>query len=317
MTIEQDRAFRAEQRRQIQARTQLLASTRDQVVAFLQEAQAHIARVLASQPTDYQRWQLTQVATEIDRILADAGIQAGAQAASATTAGWQAGLDFIDRPLEVGLDAGGVRVRLEAVLPRIDVGQLNAMREFMVDRIQDITAAAGRRIRSQLGLVVIGAQDVSEAITQVENILGGQARRRATTIVRTELGRVHAVAAQTRLQEAAELVPMEKRWRRSGKIHSRLAHDLADGQTVPADQPYIVNGYRLMHPHDPKAPAAETINCGCLSIPRVTDWPSTLPTKRPFTDQEIALDANKRAIADALTGRNVQQLLTAALEKSP
>ena len=75
-----------------------------------------------------------------------------------------------------------------------------------------------------------------------------------------------SVATQERQTQAAEILPgLKKQWRRSGKVHSRTAHDLADGQIVDVDKPFMVGGVPLMYPRDPKAPAKETINCGCVS----------------------------------------------------
>lgn len=126
--------------------------------------------------------------------------------------------------------------------------------------------------------------------------------RRATTIIRTEAGQVFAVASQQRLAQAAELDDrMEKQWRRSGKIHSRWNHDIVDGQRVAAGQPYRVpsakGGIDLMqHPHDPKAPAAQNISCGCISLPRVKRWGVMTPGAKPFTKREIELDPRKAAL---------------------
>ena len=118
--------------------------------------------------------------------------------------------------------------------------------------------------------------------------MGGASRKRATTIVRTELGRVYSVAADERAGQAtAAGVGMDKVWRRSGKLRPRLTHALADGQRVAADQPFTIGGVKMQHPHDPAAPASETINCGCVALYRPRDWAQTLPDHRPFTAQEL------------------------------
>ncbi len=51
---------------------------------------------------------------------------------------------------------------------------------------------------------------------------------------------------------------LRKRWRHSGKIHSRLTHDVADGQVQPVDEPFRVSGGRLMFPRDPAGPPGVT-----------------------------------------------------------
>lgn len=46
----------------------------------------------------------------------------------------------------------------------------------------------------------------------------------------------------------------------------RDAHNAADTQTVPVDQPFTVGGYPMMHPGDRSAPAGLTVNCRCVTV---------------------------------------------------
>lgn len=72
---------------------------------------------------------------------------------------------------------------------------------------------------------------------------------------------------------ANEGVP-SKRWvtRRDHKV--RHEHSAADGQTVPASEPFNVGGYPMMYPGDRSAPARLTVNCRCVMVavgPRLRD----------------------------------------------
>ena len=168
----------------------------------------------------------------------------------------------------------------------------SAMRAFMTDRISDVGAQAVNKINTQLGLTMIGSQPLADAVTAIDAILGGESRDRAITITRTELSRAYAVAGQERAAQAATVVPgLQKQWRRSGKVHSRINHDLADGQVVDVDQPFVLWGksgkIEMMFPHDPTAPAAEVINCGCTAIPFKSDWEVKTPGRRRFTDDML------------------------------
>ena len=70
------------------------------------------------------------------------------------------------------------------------------------------------------------------------------------------------------MEQAAKVLPgLKKQWRRSGKLRSRIAHDAVDGQIRETGKPFSVGGASLMYPRDPAGPAAETINCGCQSLP--------------------------------------------------
>lgn len=285
-SAERERAFRKKITEIVRGRTALQRETRDEVVRLLNQALTEIRADLAAAPSDYQLWSLPRLAAEITRTLAEFGEAAAAKVSTAAGDAWRLGQDLAEKPLE----AAGIRVAAE--LPMLDTRQLTAMRAFMTDRIKDIGLAAANKINAQLGMVVIGAQTPSDAISSVTQILGESSRARATTIVRTELARAFAVATQERMAQQAALVPgLKKQWRRSGKLHPRPHHDLADGQVKEVGEPFVLNPLgkpqvKLMFPHDPKAPAGETINCGCVALPWKADWKMATPGRAPGGDLE-------------------------------
>ncbi|NYZ17059.1 hypothetical protein HL658_31335 [Azospirillum sp. RWY-5-1] len=289
---ERDRAFRAERLRQIRAGNAIRRRTADQVRAVLRQAQAEIAATLAGAPSAWQVHHLGRLKEEVGRALAR--LEAGWDAAvgAGLDASWAAGIDLIDRPAE----AGGVR--LSSLLAAIDPRRLEAMRAFCTDRIADVTATSAARVNTELGLAMVGAKTPFEAARSVAGVLDGGLER-ALTITRTELGAAHAAAAQARQEQAAPVLPgLRKQWRRSGKIHSRLSHDLADGQIKKPDEPFLVGGEPIMFPKDPKAPAKHRINCGCASLPHMAHWEVKHPIDQPFTVEELNQSPVKRRLQD-------------------
>lgn len=302
------KAFRAAQAAQLRKRAKLIAMMRDDILTLLKEAQDRIALILAGQPSDSQRWQLTQLQNEIAIQMQVFSNSAGAKLSAAAGQAWEAGQELIDAPLQAAASAGGGQIA--GIAPLLDTAQLLAMRAFMVERIMDVGAQAASRIKTELGLVVLGQQGQSEAITKITALLGEKSRERAITIARTEIARVYAVAAFEKLQEDAKLVPgLKKQWRRSGKIHSRLSHDLADGQIRDIDKPFNIGGVAMRFPHDPKAPAAETINCGCTLVAWKADWTVATPDRKRFTAQEMQANPMKRDLQEAIDkGESVADL---------
>lgn len=61
-----------------------------------------------------------------------------------------------------------------------------------------------------------------------------------------------------------------KQWKTIMDGRERDTHAIANGQTVPIDEPFIVGGYRMMFPRDVTygAPPKEIINCRCSIIGR-------------------------------------------------
>lgn len=309
---ERQKAFKDAQKAILKKRTAIQVDTRAEIVRLLKVAQDQIKVVLASQPSDYQLWSLSNLSKEISRVLAEFGEQGAAVIGTAAGESWQAGLDIMDKPLAAA--------QVTLALPHIDTRQLMAMRTFMTDRIKDIGIQAANKINSQLGLVVIGAQSPGDAIGQVSTILGEQSRARATTIVRTELGRVFAVANNKRINDAGKHLPgLKKQWRRSGKIHSRQRHDMTDGQVQPVNKPFVIGrkladpdkdgGIKMMYPHDPAAPAAETINCGCISLPYMDSWQVITPGAKPYSQEEINKSPAKRVMAQAEKSPSLSSLI--------
>ena len=56
---------------------------------------------------------------------------------------------------------------------------------------------------------------------------------------------------------------MVKEWVSVDDNRTREAHHHADGQVVPLDEPFIVDGEELMYPGDINGSASNVINCRC------------------------------------------------------
>lgn len=298
--------FRGARAEQAKRRPRLIADTRAEILRLLAEAEQRIRTRLAAQPSDAEVWLLGELQNEIRRTMADFADRAATQVSTAAGAAWTAGQDLIDAPL---LAAG---FRIDGTVPLLDPRQLVAMRAFITDRIRDVGIQAANKINTELGLVVIGASPPATAVMRVAQILAETSRKRAITIVRTELSRVYGIASQQRLVQAAGVVPgLKKQWRRSGKVHSRIYHDLADGQVVDAAKPFeLGNGITLMFPHDPKAPVGESINCGCTALPWKAEWEVATPGRRRFTELEMQANPAKRDFQEQLdSGRSINELI--------
>lgn len=285
---ERNRRFLKARQRQLKKADEIPEAVIKDLVKLLRAALKDIRATLAAQPTEWEVFHLTQVKASVKGALdaftrfGDASISQGANQS------WLAGQAAIDLPLT----AGGVSV--VDILPILNTRQLVATQHFLTDKIADISSQALRRINAEFGNVLLGIQGPADAATKLTKILE-ISRSRAQTIVRTELGRVYETAAHQRRLQAVERLPgLKKQWRRSGKLHSRLAHDAIDGQIRDADKPFMVGGEELQFPRDPKGSAKNTINCGCTSLPYMDHWEVLTPGKKAFTDKEIARNPLRR-----------------------
>jgi len=89
----------------------------------------------------------------------------------------------------------------------------------------------------------------------------------ANRLARTEVHRAFEKASLDKGMEAQELgIEMQKMWVSSLDDRTRESHGAADGQTVPLNQPFIVQGESLMYPGDFAGSASNVIHCRCTSI---------------------------------------------------
>lgn len=286
---EKHRQFKKERRVQLKSALKIRKDTYAEIVRLLTQAEKDTKALLTDYPTEYQAYYLPQLQTQIKEILSQVAKQSGKTIEQGANSSWQSGVDLIDRPLI----AGGVQI--SGMLPIISTKQLVAMRSFMVDRIENVSFHLANKVSSQLGLAMIGSQTIGESVTNIQRLFKNQGRTRALTIVRTELGRAYSVATHERMLQASKILPgLKKQWRRSGKVHSRLSHDDIDGQIrEPHKKFQLGNGVELRFPRDPKAPAAETINCGCEELPIMEDWEVQHPDRKPFSELEKQLNPRK------------------------
>jgi hypothetical protein len=290
-----NRAFVKERNAQIRQHILILRDTAKEITALLAEARRRIEMQLALLPSDYQKWYLPQVRAEINAALREFNQMAGNVISLGADDSWNKGISLIDAPLA----ASGIQIA--QALPQIDRAQLLAMKQFMTTRIADISTEVANRINGELAQVIIGVQSPGDAVGKVAGMVDG-GRGRAITIVRTELGRAFSIAGQQRLTQASEYLPgLQKQWRRSGKIHSRITHDAIDGQIRDQDKPFNVGTELMMFPRDPKASAKNTINCGCLMIPFMKHWQVKHPERLQFTDEELRLSSQKQSLQAQLT----------------
>lgn len=289
-----NKTFEAERKKQLKRFTDSVRRTNADIDDFLKKARLEIKIRLAEAPSDYQTWALTNVQKDIERVAEELK----SELQSAGTAGFDAAINIgaavVDEPLKSAFNYD-----LNARVQMASTEQIKAMRSFLTDRLADVGEQAKKKINEQLGLCLIGAQNPFQAAREIATHLGTNGRSRARRIVNTELGRAFSVATQERLKQAQEAgLKIKKQWRRSGKIHSRLTHDLADGQVVDADKPFIVGGVKMMYPRDPTAPVSETINCGCVCLPYMDDWEVEHPADVPFTVEELNKSHEKRIAQD-------------------
>jgi len=186
---------------------------------------------------------------------------------------WQLGTE------RVGMAAKtvGIDVTLPTFQFGIDRKQLEFAQGWAGDLIQAESDSILRGVSREVRLSFAGGQTKEQLIQRVRTHITkplrfGTRRKRAETIVRTEVNRIHNAAAQSaRMKMSAENVKVRKQWLHTGAGKTPRADHLAlDGVTVDVDKPFPYPGLPRaqwpMYPLDPVLPAEASINCHCTTI---------------------------------------------------
>lgn len=286
---ERNRRFRRALAEELKKSVRIQTATHDEIKRLLQVASARVRAALAASPTDFAVWRLTRVQDELRAAMATFETEGAAVLRTGIDRSWAAGGELVTAPLAAGgIDLSG---RLVALDPRL----LTAMQAFMTDKARDLSVAAANKVNTEIALSVMGVQTPFEAAAKVVPVFDGVADR-ARSVVRTELGAAYSAAGQQRMAQAiaAGVAGLQKQWRRSGKLHPRVTHELADGQIVDVDRPFLVGGIEIDFPRAPTCPVGERINCGCASLPYMKHWAMRRPGAQPYTAEELARSPSAR-----------------------
>jgi uncharacterized protein with gpF-like domain len=134
------------------------------------------------------------------------------------------------------------------------------MDQWGAGRIDSITNAD----RSRMNTILSDGAEQGLSPKEIAGNLGDNfedmTSGRAMTIAQTETNGAYNYSS---LQAATDVAP---NWVKEWIVTSdnpRPAHEDADGQEVPIDEPFDVDGEDLMYPGDPSGSEGNTINCQC------------------------------------------------------
>ena len=126
--------------------------------------------------------------------------------------------------------------------------------------------------RKQLQRVLLAGQKDGLPLTEISKNIRERfspkfSRSRSATIARTE---THSAASFANHQQGIEYQKLQpnlnKQWVAVNDDRTREAHRIANGQVVPMDEAFIVDGRNMQYTGDPNGGAANVINCRCAVI---------------------------------------------------
>lgn len=138
----------------------------------------------------------------------------------------------------------------------------NELRSMVLDTAFNINQTTRRMISEELAEAVENGESLMDMEERIVRLFSDMDKNRAFTIARTEVLKVDRWAEWEAVRQ--EDLPVVKVWLSSLDNVVRDGHDVAHGQVVDRDEPFIVNGEELQYPGDPSGSPGNIINCRCV-----------------------------------------------------
>ena len=231
-----------------------------------------IVRLAGLNPESFTAAQLNVLKNQISSLMDQFGRTATTAIDGFEEKSLTLGSQMVSQPLStVGLET-------PSLLGGISSSALSVVQGYTADLITALSKDASAKINGAIQRGFLGDQPITDIIRKIGGALDpkkgfdglfGPIGKRATAIAMNEIGRVHSIATQARLEDAADRHPdLQKQWNHLAiALVPRPGHIAADGQVVDVDQPFIVEGEELMYPRDPNGSPENTIGCHCIQSP--------------------------------------------------
>lgn len=163
--------------------------------------------------------------------------------------------------------AGAVRAGTEAALdvsvPPVTDSYAVSYLAAATNRLVNVGDVVWSAVRDQLVEGYAAGESTHQLAARVREV-AGFTRHRAVAVARTEVVGAANAGSLAQLQLAGFTdEECSKRWMATEDERTRIAHHVADGQTVPLNQPFSVGGEGLQFPGDPRGRADNIIQCRC------------------------------------------------------
>ena len=136
----------------------------------------------------------------------------------------------------------------------------------MTNRLVGVGETAWKMIRSKVTKAI--KSGASNEVLRNELINVRQfSEFRADVIARTEVQFAYSNGNWQAGQALGQYGPLEKEWLATSDARTRRSHASINGTRLPIGEPFqMSSGAQMMYPHDPSAPARETVQCRCVLL---------------------------------------------------
>lgn len=167
---------------------------------------------------------------------------------------------FVDA---AGAVRAGTETALDVSVPPVTDSYAVAYLAAASNRLVNVGDVVWSAVRDQLVEGYAAGESTHQLAARVREV-AGFTKHRAVAVARTEVVGAANAGSLAQLQLAGFTdEECSKRWLATEDERTRIAHHVADGQTVPLNQPFSVGGEGLQFPGDPRGRADNIIQCRC------------------------------------------------------
>lgn len=224
----------------------------------------------------YRQWRLNQMGRgeRFERLRDDLAMRmtianevAAAYINDVTPGIYSLNRNFVAYTIEKVHGAVGFNILDEQTVKRLIVDSPNLMPHYPKARAvkRGIDLEYGKKqITNQVTSGILRGSSIKDIAESLMDAIPGMNRSSAVRAARTAITNAECAGRQAGFEAAAELgIQVRKRWIATKDFRTRHAHGKADGQIVPHNQPFKVDGYDMMYPGDNSAPGYLVYNCRC------------------------------------------------------
>lgn len=240
--------------------------------------------------SDYRQWRLTQIGrgerfkalqNTLAERLADTRETALQYVNDVTPGVYALNRNFANYAIDQQVGGVGFNLFDEATVRRLFVDNPRTMpnypRERALQRGIDL-AYSKKRINAATTSGILQGKSVEKIATELQQSVFGENRAAAIRAARTAMTSAQNGGRQDSYDAAKEMgIELEKEWIATLDDRTRHEHQDADGQIVPQDGDFIVDGVKMRFPGDSEAPGYLVYNCRCTVASRVKGVPHGEP----------------------------------------
>lgn len=123
-----------------------------------------------------------------------------------------------------------------------------------------------QKMTSAITQSILQGESIPDAMKRLQRVVR-ISEKASESVARTAITYAEASGRQRSYERAESLgIPLMKQWHAHMDGRTRLAHRMADGQTVPVHEKFNVDGHKMEGPGDPSAPGYLIWNCRCRPV---------------------------------------------------